>query len=250
MGLELVVLGCDGSHAGPGGAGSGYLVRTGATAIWLDAGPGTLGRLQREISLDEVDAVVVSHEHPDHRADLDGLAVALRYGPISRRVPVFAPSPVRSFLYHDWEVLDWQVVADGDRVKVGDLTLRFSRTDHGPETLATVIDGGGASLGYTADTGPDWAPEALGRDLGLLISEATYLAAMEGSAQHLSARQAGQRASDCRAARLLLTHRWPSVPVVPWLEEASLAFGRAAEAAADAAHYVVPGPGEWRVPPS
>jgi len=43
-GVTLTVLGCDGSHPGPGGAGSGYLVRhwASATALWLDAGPGFL----------------------------------------------------------------------------------------------------------------------------------------------------------------------------------------------------------------
>ena len=46
-GLSLLVLGCDGSWQGPGGAGSGYLVRSSSTTVLLDAGPGTFANLQR-----------------------------------------------------------------------------------------------------------------------------------------------------------------------------------------------------------
>ena len=54
MTLSVTVLGCSGSYAGPGGACSGYLVRGGGTALWLDAGPGTLANLQRHLDLDEL----------------------------------------------------------------------------------------------------------------------------------------------------------------------------------------------------
>ncbi len=76
---NLKVLGCDGGYPGPGGAGSGYLVRMAGATVCLDMGPGVLARLQMELPLSGLDAVVVSHEHPDHRADLEALAVALHF---------------------------------------------------------------------------------------------------------------------------------------------------------------------------
>ena len=43
--MELTVLGCSGSYGAPlGGACSGYLLRDGDTAIWMDCGNGTLHR--------------------------------------------------------------------------------------------------------------------------------------------------------------------------------------------------------------
>lgn len=243
MTIEMVVLGCDGGYPGAGGAGSGYLVRAGATAIWLDAGPGTLGRLQREIPLERLDAVVITHEHPDHRGDLDGLAVALRFGPVSRRVPVIAPASVRSFVYYDWDVLSWRDVTDGDSLEVGNLGLTFSRTDHGPETLAVRLDSGGSALGYSADSGPGWSFEALGSGIDMALSEATYLRDMEGGAQHLSGRQAGAGAAASGIPRLVITHRWPSVPAVAVADEASCAFGAGVEVATSGARFVVSRPG-------
>src|SRR5687767_14297690 len=74
--VELTVLGCSGSFNGPkGGACSGYLVRSGETSIWLDCGNGTFGHLQQHIAAEDLTAVVVTHEHPDHCVDIYGLHV-------------------------------------------------------------------------------------------------------------------------------------------------------------------------------
>ena len=240
-GLTLTVLGCSGSYARPGGACSGYLVRAGDTAVWLDAGPGTLATLQEHVGLHDVDAVVLSHEHPDHWHDLEGYLVACRYGSPSRAgVPVYAPSGLREHAYFDLApTFAWHEVADGDRVAVDGLDIAFSRTDHGVETLAVRIDGGGGSLGYSADSGPDWSLEALGPALDLALCEATLSSDEEGKVQHMSARQAGASARDAGARRLLLTHLWPALDPVRSQAEGSDAFGAPAELAAHNVQYTV-----------
>ena len=78
--FTLTVLGCDGSWPGPGGAGSGYLVRICDTAVVLDAGPGTFAILQEVIDPSEVDAVVISHHHHDHWTDLFAMDAHARFG--------------------------------------------------------------------------------------------------------------------------------------------------------------------------
>ncbi len=79
MGLSLTILGCSGPCAPPGGACSGYLVDDGETRLWVDAGSGTLANLQRHVAVDTVDAVFLSHEHPDHWTDLEGFFNVCRY---------------------------------------------------------------------------------------------------------------------------------------------------------------------------
>jgi ribonuclease BN (tRNA processing enzyme) len=241
MGLTLTVLGCSGSYAAPGGACSGYLVRNTGTTLWLDAGPGTLATLQQHTSLDGVDAVVLSHEHPDHWRDLEGFLVACRYGEPGRTgVPVYAPAGLRDHAYFDPEpTFVWHEVAGGDRVTVGSLELSFSRTDHGVETLAVRVDAGGRSLGYSADSGPGWSLEALGPALDLALCEATLTSDEEGKVQHMSARQAGASARAAGARRLLLTHIWPTVDQARSRGDASDAFGAPAELAAHNARYTV-----------
>jgi len=233
MGLSLTVLGCCGSYPGPGGACSGYLVRSAGTTLWLDAGSGTLANLQRHVGLFDVDAVVLSHEHPDHWSDLEGFAVACAHVVGRSGVPVFAPAGLRRHVQHDPDgVLVWHEVSSGSTVACKGLTLRFSRTDHPPETLAVRVDGGGRSLGYSADTGPAWSLEALGPGLDLALCEATFLADREGTAGHLSGRQAGRSARAAGVPRLMVTHVWPTVAVPDVVEEAAEALGRPVEAAA------------------
>ncbi len=232
--FTLTVLGCDGSWPGPGGAGSGYLVRVGDTALVLDAGPGTFATLQRLIDPAEVDAVVISHHHHDHWTDLYAMDAQARFGPRPRRapLPVYAPVGVAERAGTDaTSMLAWHDVTHGDRAGVGELSCAFHRTDHVEETLAVRIDGAGRALGYSADSGPAWSVDQLGIGLDLLLCEATYTAEHEGTAGHLSARQAGSAARDAGARRLVLTHRWPTVDADAVAKEAEVAFGGPVEQA-------------------
>lgn len=233
MGLKLTVLGCSGSFPGPGGAASGYLVEGGGTRIWLDAGSGTLANLQRHVGLADVDAVVLSHEHPDHWADVEGFHIACKYFLERERFPVYAPAGLRDVTHDDTEpTFCWHTVTDRDVVEVGAMRLTFSRTDHGPETLAVRLDADGRSLGYSADTGPRWSLAALGSGLDLALCEASFLRDREGSLQHLSARQAGTSGREARVARLVLTHLWPTVDPAKIRAEGADAFGAPVELAA------------------
>ncbi|MGH9281723.1 MAG: MBL fold metallo-hydrolase [Acidimicrobiales bacterium] len=232
VGLTVTVLGCSGSYPGPGGACSGYLVRGVGTTLWLDAGSGSMANLQRHVSLNDVDAVVLSHEHPDHWSDLEGFRVACTYVIDHLGVPVYAPEGLREKVSDDTEpAFAWHVVGDGDGTDIGGLSVRFSRTDHPPETLAVRVDGEGRSLVYTADTGPEWSMSVLGPDIDLALSEATYLADGEGTAGHLSARQAGAMARQAGVARLVITHVWPTVDLEAVRAEAEPAYGRPVELA-------------------
>ena len=228
--LSLTVLGCDGSHQGAGGAASGYLVRSWAsgTALWVDAGPGTFGNLQRFTDPMALTAIVLTHEHVDHFGDVEGFITAARwvYGFTRAPVPVYAAPGIRARVDQDIEgILDWREVGDGDGADVGDLRLSFSRTDHPPVTLAVRVEGASGALGYSADSGPGWSFATLGPDLDLALCEATYTVEHEGTAGHMSGRQAGSNARAAGARRLVVTHRWPTIPAAAVVAEATEAFG-------------------------
>jgi ribonuclease BN (tRNA processing enzyme) len=230
--VELTVLGCSGSYGAPaGGACSGYLVRTTGAALWLDCGNGTLANLQRHAAVDDLTAVVITHWHPDHCVDIYGLHVLLKYGLGRSGVPVYAPEGLddrlATLVDGDWGgVFSWQAVGDGDAVTLEDCGLRFSRTAHPPPTMAVELSADGKRLVYTADTGPDWSPEAFGSGADLVLSEATFQRDTENSGVHLSARQAGELARAAGARRLMLTHLWPGLDPTASVVEGSDAFGR------------------------
>ncbi|HEX3459881.1 MAG TPA: MBL fold metallo-hydrolase [Acidimicrobiales bacterium] len=231
--LSVVVLGCDGSWPGPDGAASGYLVRSPTTSVLLDAGPGTFANFQRLGDPASLDAIIISHHHPDHWTDLYGLAVHAEFISGRTGIPVFAPEGLAGRAHLEAStVFDWHTVADGLPFGVGDITGGFHRTDHGVETLAVRLDSGGRSLGYSADSGPGWALTELGTGLDLVLCEATYTTDHEGTAGHMSGRQAGEQAKRAEAGRLVLTHRWPTIEAAAVVAEAEAIFGRPVEQAA------------------
>lgn len=235
--LTLTVLGCDGSHAGAGGAASGYLVRSWATgtSVWMDAGPGTFANLQRFCDPLTLDAIVLSHQHDDHWTDIQGFLIMARWTRGFHRLPVImlAAPGIRERLVEDFEgILDWREVGDGDGATVGDLELSFSRTDHPPPTLAVRVGGPASALGYSADTGPAWSLEAFGPGLDLALCEATYTKDHEETTIHMSGRQAGMTAKAAGARRLVVTHRWPTISAAAVAAEAEEAFGGKVETAA------------------
>ena len=238
MGLTVTVLGCSGSYPGPGGACSGYLVDDGTTRVWIDAGSGTLANLQRHVRPADVDAIVLSHEHPDHWSDIEGWINVLRFLLKRTGFPVYAPAGLRSHIYQDTEPhIAWHDVTGGDTVAVGTMHVTFSRTDHGPETLGMRVEGGGRSIGYSADTGPAWSLEDLGPGLDLALCEATMTTEEEGTLQHLSARQAGSTARAAGAGRLVLTHLWATLDPEQSRREASDTFGGPVDVATVGARY-------------
>jgi len=229
--VELTVLGCSGSYGGTGGmACSGYLVRGGESSVWVDCGNGTFGHLQEHLAVEDLTAVVLTHGHPDHCVDIYGLHVMLRYGLGREHLPVYAPEGLEKFLLSlvsDWgNTFDWCVIGDGDTATVGDIDLKFSRTDHPPPTYAVEATHDGRRLIYTADTGPDWTVGAFDPGADVVLSEATYLDAHIPAPIHLSAKQAGAAAREAGTERLILTHLWPMIDRLEAAEEGSNAFGR------------------------
>ena len=233
MGLSLTVLGCSGSYPGPGQACSSYLVEGGGVRLWVDAGSGSLANLQLHSALSAVDAVIISHEHPDHYQDIEGFAVGCHHLLRLPPVPIYAPAGLRERMWGPPGAFIWNEISDGDRVMIGGLTVGFSRTDHGPETLAMRFDSDHRALGYSADSGPGWSLEALGEGLDLALCEATYLADREGTLKHLSARQAGVSARAAGAGRLVITHLQPGVDRDRSRTEAEAAFGAPVEVATE-----------------
>ena len=225
MGLTLTVLGCGGTYAGPDNACSGYLLRTATTTILVDLGAGSLANAQRHIDLVDVDAFVLTHEHPDHWLDLPVARNVYRYVLDRNGVPVFTTAGTRALAlpFCADTTFAWTTVADGDRARIGDIDLRFSRTDHPVETLAVLAEADGASLVYSSDTGPGWSPMAFAVRPDLALLEATF-GDGHGLPVHLTALEAGKRAAEVGARHLVLTHLLPGTDPARQKAEAEQAY--------------------------
>lgn len=249
--MRLTVLGSSGTYPAPSNPASGYLIEAGRTRVWCEAGPGTFAALTRQLDLDYLDGIVVSHRHPDHCMDLIMAYHAFAYGPTPRRgIPLFAPDEVfaafLSFLGQGWDgrfcrVFDLHTVGDGEEVTLGDLQVLFAVADHTVPSVASRWTDGSRAMAYSADTGPkgDWA--RLVRDAHLFLCEASMGASpyRRVTPHHLTADQAGRIARERGAGRLMLTHIPPHIDAPAAVAEAETSFDRpVALAVPGAAHRI------------
>ena len=71
--LKLTIVGGCGGWPAAGEACSGYLLENDGFRLLIDPGYAVVPKLLRTVAADQVDAVLVSHGHPDHCADLNPL---------------------------------------------------------------------------------------------------------------------------------------------------------------------------------
>lgn len=231
--LAVRILGCSGSYAAAGGACTGYLVQSAGTNVWLDCGPGTLANFHEWSTLAELDAIVLTHAHPDHWLELPIIANALEWYEQRDRVPVYSNSHMfgeaRQLIGQSIStVFDWHVVDTVETVSIGDQQWRFDETDHYVPTYAARVDADGSSLVFSSDTGPSFSLQGFVDRAGpidLALLESTFLHRSENEdTLHLSATEAGEMAAAAGAGRLVLTHQAPLEERPAHVDAASAVF--------------------------
>jgi ribonuclease BN (tRNA processing enzyme) len=223
--MRLTVIGCSGSFPGPESAASCYLVEADdgdrVHRILLDLGSGALGPLQRHVALDAIDAVALSHLHPDHCIDLCGYYVFRKYHPDGQlaRIPVYGPegAALRIARAYDLSEPDDMVAQFDFRTypeepfRIGPLTVRVALVDHPVTAFAIRVEHAGRSLVYSGDTGVCDSLTELAKDCDLLLAEASFVEGADNPEHlHLTGRNAGEVAEAAGVARLVLTH------IPPW----------------------------------
>lgn len=247
--MRLTILGCSGGVPGPDSPASGYLLESGDTRITLDLGNGTVGSLQRYTDPCTLDAVLLSHLHPDHCADIAGLTVLRKYHPKASqggsRMPLFAPpegaerlaalyaaSPSELADTDLSELYDFRP-PPVDPVRIGPFEVRAVPMNHVVPSWGFRVSAEGRTLAYTGDTGPCDELVELARDADVLLSEASWTDSDDAPPNvHLSGRQAAEVARDAGVGRLLLTHLLAWSDRAPVLAEARERF--------EAAEFVEP----------
>ncbi|HEY3946691.1 MAG TPA: MBL fold metallo-hydrolase [Solirubrobacteraceae bacterium] len=227
---RLVVLGGCGAWPEAGRACSGFFVEYDGFRVVLDLGYGTLPRLLallESVTAAGVDAVVVTHEHPDHMVDLHGLFRARWFGARgSPPVPLYAPQAVLEHvgilegLPSDAPplraVFEWHPIP-ASAYAMGPFALESWLLPHYVPNAGVRLSADELTLAYTGDTGPCAELTELGRNADLYIIDATDRAQRSPTAADppeppmlLTGRQAGEAAATAGARRVLLTHFWPA----------------------------------------
>ena len=223
--LRLTVLGCSTAAPHADWPAAGFLVDHGDTTLMLDAGQGSVRRLQRFMDPTALDALVIGHMHADHYLDVVGLRYLFPWGQTAeRRLPVYVPpggaSRIESLATAISERpgffdASFAIEAfDPDRpLVIGPLTIRFVRGRHYVPAWGVVIDApDGSRLAYTGDTGPSDAVVEAVRDADLLLVEAALRSSRDDDEErgHLTPEEAIELATRSGARSALLVHYAPS----------------------------------------
>jgi ribonuclease BN (tRNA processing enzyme) len=248
--MRLTVLGSSASYAGQGQACAGYLVEGGGARVLFDCGNGVLAKLARVLDPLTIDAVFITHGHPDHFVDLYALQALLRYAPEgpAPSLPLWVPNGLferMQALLSDrgrtelFEAFRCSELTAGEAVQVHGLTVTPCPVEHTSPTFALVAEADGVRLCYTADTAPTEGVVAAARGADLLLAEATLPEAYAGRAPHLTAAQAGALARDADVSALVLTHVWPTNDRSAMVVEAAAEFDGPVSVASEYAMYEV-----------
>jgi ribonuclease BN (tRNA processing enzyme) len=210
------VLGCAPACGNPGEPCSGYLVTAGGARVLLDCGPGVLSSLLLRDAA-PLDAIVLSHLHFDHVADLIPLGYAHTFGLASEwKAPaLYAPPGGEAHLEalceasghgRDHLVACGLTVGEYDpagALEIGDARITFRKLIHPGVSHAIRVEADGGALVYSGDTAVTPALREHASGAGLLISESTALPASD---VHMPATAAGRIAQEAGCRALVLTH--------------------------------------------
>jgi ribonuclease BN (tRNA processing enzyme) len=232
--MKLTVLGGAGGWPPARGACSGYLIEHDGFGLLVDPGYAILPRLLEIMPAEAIDAVLVSHGHPDHVADLNPLlrARAMR-DDAPPPLPAYAlPNSLRPVLALDQvdalqdacEVREFEA---GEAFPMGPFQVESRLLPHFVPNAGFRVTASGLSITYTGDAGPSDDLVELASSTDLLLAEATYVESVpaDSAASLNSALEVGRQASRAGAARLLLTHLWPGTDPDASRAAASRAFG-------------------------
>lgn len=211
MTTRLTILGSSGRFATAHRASSGYLVELDGHRLWLDAGAGTWRNLLGHCTFDAVEAVILTHRHPDHVTDVYQLQHARLYGPKGRlpEIPLWAPAQTLESLsaYDDLhDAFEVHAIEGGASIEFAGATIRFVSMAHPPETVGVRVETGDGVLAYSADSGEEADFAALAGGADLFVCEASNQDSDDIWEGHLRASQAARIASEAGVSRLVLTH--------------------------------------------
>ena len=233
MAVRLTVVGSSPAWPNPGGAQSGYLIEADGRRLLLDCGAGVLARLREQDGWPRVDAIVVTHWHLDHWADLVPWVWGKLFGP-GRDTPKPELWVARGGIEHlehlgghfGWPSMFGQAFElreyDGDTpFRAGGFEVTARRVLHySLETYGLAVRNGDATIAYSGDSGPCDPLIEVARGADLFVCEATLARPdSEGDERgHLSIEEAVAAFEASGARRLLLTHRPRELPVDDGLE--------------------------------
>ncbi|MCD2255462.1 MBL fold metallo-hydrolase [Lactobacillus sp. CC-MHH1034] len=221
--MKLTVLGYYGGYPYQGHGTSGYLLQSeDGFNLLLEAGSGVLLALQKYLDPLQLNAVLLSHYHHDHTADVGVLQYYWQLAPGAHRekvLPIYGHTKeTLSFAALTMPGFTQGVAYDPEQIlDLGPFSITFTPTKHPVPAFAMRIveKQTGKVLTFTSDTAYMDTLVDFARDSDLLMTDTNFFANKTGKIWHMTSTQSGTLAEQAGVAQLLLTH----LPQVSNLED-------------------------------
>lgn len=230
--MKLTILGFMGGYPAQGVGTTSYLLESqDGFRLLIDAGSGALLALEKHIDPLTLDAVILTHYHPDHIADLGVLQhvfLLQQYtgGQEQKVLPVYGhtESDLARLREHKG-VTEAKDYFGDEEVTIGPFQITFLITVHPVPCYALRIQemATGKVLVFTADSGymEEFADFAHGADL--FLADTNFYEGQERHYIHMTSREVGELARKAQVKQAVLTHLPPGGDWQRLLREAEAA---------------------------
>lgn len=213
--MKLTVLGFYGGYPTKDIGTSSYLLESDGYTLLLDAGSYSLLTLEKYINPIDLDAVLVSHYHHDHIADLGVLQFTRllkkdEHGNRPHTLPIYC---------HDEDAQHYEEMTlenasqgikynDSESLDIGPFKVTHMKTLHPVPCYAFRIEekNSGKVLVYTADSGFLESFIPFSKDADVLLADSNLYKGMENHTVHMTAKECGMIAHKAKVKKLLLSH--------------------------------------------
>ncbi|MDR0614704.1 MAG: MBL fold metallo-hydrolase [Lactobacillales bacterium] len=214
--MKLTILGCLGGYPYQDQGTTAFLLQAKGYNLLIDCGSRAVTELEHHLSPLCLDAVILTHYHHDHIADLGVLQQYLQLW--SKDDPDWDGQILKIWGHTEDEFhfnsLTMPNVSIGksykkdDLKKIGPWDVTFMRTRHPVLTFALHLleRDTGKVLVFTGDSGylDDFCEFAKNADV--LLADTYFFTETKHAPTHLTAKEAGKIAAKARVKKLILTH--------------------------------------------
>ncbi len=235
--MRVTILGSGTAIPVPGRFPAGALVQSEDNNIMVDIGPGVLRRLaEASVGLEQVHAVLLTHFHTDHTADLPALLFGLRNPRYAGRDPlrVLAARGLEEFIEDLSNAWPWltpkeyelrvEQVEPRETFQLGTMKVTAVPIRHTAESLGYRIeDARGAVVAFSGDADVCDGLIEVSRNADLFVCDAAFPDSQRTDG-HLTPSLAGEAAEAAGVQTLCLTHFYPECDGHDLLAQARATF--------------------------
>jgi ribonuclease BN (tRNA processing enzyme) len=216
IGMKLTVLGYWGGYPTRNEGTSSYLLESNDFYLLIDAGSASLIALENHLNPLELDALILSHYHADHIADVGVLQYTRQLKRLDNEqtrasiLPIYGhQEDMENFnrLTKD-RVTNGVAYTEDEVLIIGPFEITFMKTLHPVPCYALRIKeiDTGKVLVFTADSGylPEFIP--FSKDADVLLADTNLFMGMENHRIHMTSIEVARIAREANIPKLILTH--------------------------------------------